>query len=358
MGRNSQVMRQWYLLRRLESPAGATLAELGAALPAGLPRHPRTLRRDLAALEGAGFPLYTDRADGQVRWKLVEGFRRAPALQLSPTELMALTVSRGLLRPLEGTQVHAALESALRKATAALPAPGQGYLAALEGVLAVGLGPHKRYREHRETVARLSAAIADCRTVQLRYFSASRNRTGRREVDPYRLWYAAGGLYLVAFCHLRQEVRLFAVERIRALTVTGHPFQLPLHFDLEAYLRDALLIMRGKPARVELLLDRATAAWARDRIWHPSQEARPLRDGRLRLSLSVAETPELVGWILSFAGGATVLAPPSLRESVRQAAQRIHQAAAGPPALPGPSNRKSAIRNPQSPRTPDVTVGE
>jgi predicted DNA-binding transcriptional regulator YafY len=131
--------------------------------------------------------------------------------------------------------------------------------------------------------------------VQLRYFSAGRNATTRREVDPYRLWYAQGGLYLIAFCHWRQEVRLFAVERIKSLTVTDHPFQLPLNFDLDAYIRDTIGVMRGKPATIELLLDKATAAWARDRIYHPSQQITPEKGGRLRLSLTVAVTPELVG---------------------------------------------------------------
>ena len=98
----------------------------------------------------------------------------------------------------------------------------------------------------------------------MRYYSASRDTTNRREVDPYRLWYAAGALYLVGYCHLRRDVRLFAVERIRSLTITNHPCQMPLEFDLEAYMRDALVIMRGKPIEVELLFDRPTMAWVKD----------------------------------------------------------------------------------------------
>ncbi|MFA5029098.1 MAG: WYL domain-containing protein, partial [Candidatus Methylomirabilota bacterium] len=270
-----------------------------------------------------GFPLLTEKSNGRIVWKLIEGFRRIPALAFSPTELMALTFSRGLLRPLEGTQLQAALDSALSKASAALPDPGHAYLRQLDGLFAIGLGPHKSYRAHRETIDRLASAIGQHRTVQMRYFSASRNATTRREVDPYRLWYAQGGLYLVAFCHRRQEVRLFAVERIRSLAVTDHPFQLPLHFDLEAYVRDAIGVMRGRPVAVELLFDRATAAWAKDRSWHPSQRSVLQKDGRLRLTLTVAATPELVAWILGFGGGATVLRPGELKTAVRAAAERV-----------------------------------
>lgn len=324
MPRNDQVSRQWHLLRTLEaSRHGVTLAGLAEGLPRDFSRHPRTIRRDLEALGAAGFPLLTQKVEDRgVVWKLMEGFRRAPALTFSPTELMALTFSRGLLRPLEGTQLQAALDSALAKAAAALPASAHGYLRRLDGLFAIGLGPHTSYRTHRETIDALTEAIAQGRSVQLRYFSASRNSTTRREVDPYRLWYADGSLYLVAHCHLRTSVRLFAVQRIRSCTLTDHAFQLPLHFDLEAYVQDALRVMRGSPVTVELLFDKATSAWAKDRTWHPSQES-AVTGGRLRLTLQVASSQELVGWILSFGGGVTIVRPPELREAVQAAAERI-----------------------------------
>jgi predicted DNA-binding transcriptional regulator YafY len=88
MSRNDQVKRQWFLLRNLEHSRGATLAELVSSLPLDYACHPRTVRRDLEALE-VNFPLYTERVDGRTRWRFVEGFK-VPALAFSPTELMSL----------------------------------------------------------------------------------------------------------------------------------------------------------------------------------------------------------------------------------------------------------------------------
>jgi predicted DNA-binding transcriptional regulator YafY len=127
--------------------------------------------------------------NGRTRWRLVEGFRRIPALGFSPTELMSLVFSRNLLKPLEGTEIQASLNSALNKAAAALPPQSLDYVRQMERVFSVGLGPHKSYRQHRETIERITEAIARSRTAQIRYFSASRNQTGRREVNPYRVWY-------------------------------------------------------------------------------------------------------------------------------------------------------------------------
>jgi predicted DNA-binding transcriptional regulator YafY len=95
----------------------------------------------------------------------------------------------------------------LTKAATALPAPGHTYLKQLDGLFAIWQGPHVSYRQHRETIDKLTEAITRGRTVQLRYFTASRDTTTRREVDPYRLWHSNGALYLVAHCHLRNAVR-------------------------------------------------------------------------------------------------------------------------------------------------------
>jgi predicted DNA-binding transcriptional regulator YafY len=315
-------MRQWHLVRRLEASGASTLQQLVNSLPADLPKHTRTLRRDLEALEGVGFPLVTESVDGQTRWRLMDGFRRIPALSFSPTEVMALVLSRDLLKPLEGTQLRAAIDSALAKVTGALPLAGLDFARRMGEVFSVGLGPHKAYAQHREALERLSRAVAERRTVQMRYYSASRGRVTRREVDPYHLWFASGSLYLIAYCHVRRDVRMFAVERIRSLSVTAHAFQLPLGFDAEAYVEDALVVMRGRLVEVDLAFDRATAAWARDRVWHPSQQVVATRAG-LRMTLRVADTRELTGWILSFGRGVRVVRPAALRERVRQEARAV-----------------------------------
>jgi predicted DNA-binding transcriptional regulator YafY len=323
MPRNDQIIRQWHLLRQLERPSGVTLEELVTVLPDDYPKNSRTIRRDLEALEAAGYPLVTDRLDGQTRWKLMEGFRDIPALGFSATELMALIFSRNLLKPLEGTEIQASLSSALNKAAAVLPPQGHQYVREMEKVFSVGLGPHKSYRRHQETIDRISQAVSHAKTAQLRYYSASRNTTTRREVDPYRLWYAAGGLYLIAHCHLRKDVRMFAVERIRSVSLTDHPYQMPLGFNVEEYVQDALMVMRGRRIEVDLLFSKGAAAWVKDRLWHPSQELSLLKDGRLKMTLKVADTTELLGWILSFGSQVRVVRTDALRQKVKEEAGKI-----------------------------------
>lgn len=324
MPRNDQAIRQLVILNKLDaSRHGLTLDQLAEAIDPAATRHPRTLRRDLAAIESAGWPVLTERFDGQVRWKLLEGSRNIPALRLSPGELMALTVSRRLIAPLEGTELHASLQSALGKASAALPPQGLELAQQLEHTFSVGLGPHKRYRHHREVVERVTQAIVHKTRIQMRYDSASRGKMTRREVDPYRLWYASGGLYLVGYCHLRNEPRMFAVERIKSVTPTDFPYQIPLQFDFDAFVEDSLTVMRGPRMTVALEFDKPTAAWAKDRVWHPSQQLKRLSKGRMQMTLSVADSREVVGWVLSFGSGVKVVQPDSLRRAVEEEAKKV-----------------------------------
>ncbi|HLN88013.1 MAG TPA: WYL domain-containing protein [Candidatus Limnocylindrales bacterium] len=264
-----------------------------------------------------------ERFNGQTRWRLMEGFRDIPALGFSATEIMALLLSRNLLKPLEGTEVAESLNSALSKAAAALPPQGHEYVRSMEQMFTVGLGPHKNYRAHKQTINLITQAIDKRRTMQMRYCSASRDGTSRREVDPYHLGFAAGGLYMIAYCHLRKDVRPFAVERIRSLTLTDHPYQMPLGFNVQDYVQDALSVMRGRRIEVELLFSKKAAAWVKDKSWHPSQETKLFKNGRLKMVLKVADNDELVGWILSFGSQVKVVGPDELRRKIREEAKKI-----------------------------------
>ena len=325
MPRNDQVVRQWLLLERLERSKGASLDELVESLPPDSPRNPRTIRRDLEALE-ARFPLLTERRRGKTIWRLMDGYDRSLRLTFSQTELMALVFSKDLLRPLDGTELKSSLDSAFNKMAAALASDGANFVGNLRDFFSVGLGPHKKYREHRDTIDCITRAISRSRSLQMRYFSASRNATARRNVDPYRLWYAQGALYLIGYCHLRQDVRLFSVDRIRTIAMTNEPCQMPLGFDVEEYVKNAFLVMRGAPVDVRLQFDRKVAPWVRDREWHRSQRLEPGPRGSLLMTLRVADTAELVGWILSFGGGVKVVSPEALRDRVRKEARKVVEA--------------------------------
>ena len=108
MSRGDQLGRQWKLLQLLISAAaGKTASELAAQLAC----NPRTVYRDLEALQLAGFPLYNEYVAGRHVWTVLETFKRQIPVPCSLPELMALYFSRDMLKWLHDTVFYEALES-------------------------------------------------------------------------------------------------------------------------------------------------------------------------------------------------------------------------------------------------------
>jgi predicted DNA-binding transcriptional regulator YafY len=90
MGRNAQLIRQWAMLKQIETNRWTTIADLAEHHVVST----KTIRRDLAALMEAGFPLYDERYDGKVYWRLNDEYKGLPLATLSLSETAALYFSK------------------------------------------------------------------------------------------------------------------------------------------------------------------------------------------------------------------------------------------------------------------------
>jgi len=92
MARGDQLGRQWKIIQTLiSSRRGKSASELAQ----GLDCNPRTLYRDMEALQAAGFPIYTERSDGKNLWSLLDTVKHQMPVPFSLTELMALYFGDG-----------------------------------------------------------------------------------------------------------------------------------------------------------------------------------------------------------------------------------------------------------------------
>jgi predicted DNA-binding transcriptional regulator YafY len=311
--RGDQLARQWQLIQRLaRSRAGLGLNELADEL--GCVR--RTVYRDLDALMYAGFPVVSERRDGKVYYRFLDGFKLGD-VPFTTDEVLALAFGEDLLRTLEGTVFHDSIQSALAKIRASLGDELSGFLDQLAESFRVLPGPHKRYAEFRETIQTLNDAVLGRTTVAMLYHTGRTGEESKRELDPYRVWYRSGGLYVIGHDHRSGEIRTFAVDRIRKIDATAVRFELPADFDFEAYTAASFGVIAEPACEVRIRFEAGWATHVRERTWHASQKLTPLPDGRLELELQVGITPELTSWILSFCSGAEVLAPAELRREVR-----------------------------------------
>jgi len=310
--RGDQLARQWRLIQLLARRRyGAGLDDLAAELEC----HKRTVYRDLDALQFAGFPVTSEKRDGRVFYRVIEGFDLGEA-PFTPDELMALAFSEDLLRGLAGTVFHDSIHSALAKIRASLGPELTTFLARLHDAFRVLPGPHKRYTEASDTIRALNEAVLERLSVRIEYTTGRTGETSERDLDPYRVWYRSGGLYVIGHDHKSGEVRTFAVDRIGRASLLETHFEVPADFDFEARTASAFGVVAEPPEGVRIRFAPRWALYVQEHEWHPSQRIAKTESGGVELNMEVGLGEELRGWVLSFGAGAEVLAPDSLRAEV------------------------------------------
>ncbi len=265
----------------------------------------------------AGFPVVSEKRDGHVYYRFLDSFQLGD-VPFTADEILALAFGEDLLRSLEGTVFHDSIRSALGKIRAGLGPELGAYLERLGESFRVLPGPHKRYVESRETIQVLNDAVLAGRTLCMLYRTGRTGAESERELDPYRVWYRGGGLYVIGHDHQSGEIRTFAVDRIQRIEATDTRFETRDDFDFDAYTASSFGVIAEPATRVRIVFESSWATYVEEYSWHPSQKLEALPDGRLELSMEVGGIAELRSWVLSFGAGAEVLEPETLRSDVRR----------------------------------------
>jgi proteasome accessory factor B len=315
MPRNQEVIRQWRVLHALES------SRHGVAIPAlagELNVTTRTIRRDLAALQEAGFPLFDERDDeGGVRWRLdgqvLKGLETGFTLQ----ELCALYLSRNLLEAIGAPAFERDLGLAFRRLEKLLTPRMRQFLDRLPGILAAKPGPRAASgTRSSDTVSKLLEATLHNRVASMTYHSVSSAAVRDYVVHPHRLAFANGALYLLAFVPAYKNIRTFAIDRIKSVSLEKQTFVPREHVGDEVF-ANSLGVNTGPAAKVEIEFEARVAPYVRARVWHTSQQLSEGAGGNLLLSMNVCHDWALRSWILSWGPYARVTAPAALARELR-----------------------------------------
>lgn len=311
MGRGHQIERQWRVLRCLEGARrGLTIEEIRDAI--GESCHLRTIRRDVADLQAAGFPVVVDQ---DRRFSVLRSDAGGWSVPVDPSEVIALALTEELLSPLRGTALAEPLASLRARLNAMLTPQGRAYVAELKKTAVATLFGAVSYDDRGREVEAIQDAIARQHRLTIRYAAPGRIAEART-VDPYCTWYAGGRVYLVAFCHKAEDVRTFAVQRIEAAEVLDEAFDPDPAFDAAEYVRLSFGVYHGAVHRVVVDFDASVAHLVRERRYHVSQRVTERPDG-VRLTMDAAGLPEIAAWVAGFGGKARPVAPKELVEAVR-----------------------------------------
>jgi predicted DNA-binding transcriptional regulator YafY len=283
---------------------------------------PRTIQRDLDSMrELMGAPLVYDR--------FKKGFYydqefSLPKPNLNEGEIIALFLTDKLLAQLEGTPYAAYLASAGEKLRCLLTDQVSFFMEQEADFISIASVPLRGDEvKLAERFAVLEKARRQKCSVEIEHYSVQHNQLTRRVLAPYHLHLREGTWYVIGYCHLRKEVRLFALDRVSEVKALNEQFEIQPGFNIEEYLKNCWGIERGESVRVKVRFDAFQAKWIRERVWHPSQELIEREDGGLNFLAEVTGLREIKQWVLGFGEHAEVLEPVELRDEIRAEIERL-----------------------------------
>lgn len=245
-----------------------------------------------------------------------------PGLWFSAAEIHALLTMQHLLENLQPGLLTPHVQPLLARFAAILGSGdhAQGEVTRRVRVL------HQAARELKhERFALAATATLKRRRLKIRHYNRVEDRETARVVSPQRLVHYRDNWYLDAWCHLREDLRSFAVDAIRSAELTDERAKDIPKAELDDYLTGGYGIFAGrKVSWAKLRFSPLAARWVATQDWHPKQKGEPGQDGSYCLSLPYSDDRELVMDILRYGPEVEVLAPPALRRRVAQ----LHRAAA------------------------------
>lgn len=163
------------------------------------------------------------------------------------------------------------------------------------------------------------------RTLNIDYFSVNKNNLTVTKVDPYNLIFREGAWYIIAYCHMKDEVETFKVSRIKSVKVTDEIYMRPYTFSLKEYLKNNWGVFRGEKIKVSVRFDKKLEDFIKNTKWHINQQIEDEENDFIIFSVYLNETNEIKKWIMSFGKMAEVIEPESLREEIKQEIEAMYK---------------------------------
>lgn len=276
----------------------------------------RTVHRYMSMLDEIGIPIYTERGP-YGGFSLVRGYRMPP-LVLTPEESIAVALGTSMVEEVWGRLYRDAARGALAKIENLLPDEQRQEVAwARRSLIATGMH-HTNLDALGEILENLRQASRERKRIRMQYKSPTQEQSVKRELDIYAVVHRWGWWYVIGYCHYREAVRTFRVDRIQTLTVLEAPFQIPAEFDIHAYLDQE---MANRPwLMTTLRFAPEIAAMAREYAlgWETIEEQ---PDGALIVTLKAPDVNWAASTALSYGPTVTVLAPEEVCRAVQAWAQ-------------------------------------
>jgi predicted DNA-binding transcriptional regulator YafY len=306
---NNTATRLITLIFLLQNQPNQKASELAEKLGVSL----RTVHRYFDMLEEMGIPLYAERGP-YGGFSLVRGYKMPP-LVFTLEEAVALVLGTGMVEEMWGELYRESARGALAKLENLLPDEQVREVAwARNSLVATGMN-RSDLKALTPTLEKLRRAIREHRSLEMNYQSNQVPHPTQRKVDPYALVHRWGWWYVVGFCHLRDEVRTFRVDRIAEISLSDATFSIPPEFDLQAHLKNEFQAQPQVKAKLKVDADATWLFKGNQSYWESIEEQ---ADGSLIVTFSAPALEWAASTVLAYGPAVEMLEPPELRRMVME----------------------------------------
>jgi predicted DNA-binding transcriptional regulator YafY len=164
----------------------------------------------------------------------------------------------------------------------------------------------------------IASAVIGQKRLAIGHRTLAKNKSQQRIISPQTLLRYRDNWYVDAFCHLRNALRTFALDRIESAGSAPGKFMKVSREELDAFYKDAYGIFTG-PAKMKAVIE-FTGIAAREvsrETWHPKQEGRWLNDSTYRLTIPFGHSRELIMDVLRWGEETEVVEPKDLKDAIK-----------------------------------------
>ncbi|MCX7892226.1 MAG: YafY family transcriptional regulator [Burkholderiales bacterium] len=277
-----------------------------------------TFKRDLEYMRSRlNAPIEWDREHGGYRY--VAPAKNAPRFQLpglwfNASEAFALLTMRELLKGLEPGLLAPHVEPLLDRLRKLIESEDHSLEEIERRIRIIPMAVRRMSSRFFEIAA---TATLRRRRLAIEYFSRATNETTTREISPQRIVFYRSNWYLDAWCHLRNDIRSFAIDAIRSARLLDAAAKAVPEAELDEVLASGYGIFSGrKTTWAKIRFSPVAARWVAAEGWHPKQKGAFEKDGSYVLEVPYSDPRELAMDILRHGAEAEVLEPKALRDEV------------------------------------------
>jgi predicted DNA-binding transcriptional regulator YafY len=187
----------------------------------------------------------------------------------------------------------------------------------IDRILSFHVGPARKVDEKiMQTVER---ALRECIRANMIYLTGYTGAVSERKIDIYHLKNHLGDWYVIGHDYKRNKIKIFAVSRIKEISLTNQRFEVPESFDINKYFEDSFGIFESnKIYNVKLKIMNESARYISEKQWHKSQKITNQKDGSILVEYKINNLTDMFFWVLSLGRDCEVLQPKEFREEVKR----------------------------------------